>query len=370
MEAFNPNIPRKILWTDKMSMDEFFKLDAVNEYFFEYFASLREEPFAVTLDAVNVFNEIYCQATRLVYDTSDNPTGFLFESYCYDIKAALGWKYSGELVMTMVYWMLRIADPDDNLVSSFTKDLIRKYSSFSKFYFHFKKCYMRVTDEGLRLAYDFKPKPVSPDELRKEYIPWGDFTNDYNPKMLVRIIEFWDDDEDRKMVAVMIKDSLGRGAAVKKYDKRYDVVLRLLDSYIDFKTAFACAEPTPYEELDSLRERIRALEDENAAKQGRIETLEADNARMSALLEKKKRKGEARKFTLVEIVNYCKSKPDYNSVERIVAMLYYLVDRKSVEHKLVDSIDEHFTNMKYGNIKVEKVEQLNAVLGKDAKIQK
>ena len=51
-------------------------------------------------------------------------------------------------------------------------------------------------------------------------------------------------------------------------------------------------------------------------------------------------------------------------------MLYYLVDRKSVEHKLVDSIDEHFTNMKYGNIKVEKVEQLNAVLGKDAKIQK
>ena len=60
-------LPREFLWTDKKSMDDFFRLSPVNEDFFEVFQSLRNEPFNVAIDAVKVFNEVYYQVTRMRY---------------------------------------------------------------------------------------------------------------------------------------------------------------------------------------------------------------------------------------------------------------------------------------------------------------
>ena len=63
-----PFLPREFLWNDFQSMDEFFKLDPINEYFFEVFVKLHEEPFAVQADELKVFNEVYYQVTRIVYE--------------------------------------------------------------------------------------------------------------------------------------------------------------------------------------------------------------------------------------------------------------------------------------------------------------
>ena len=49
-------------------MDEFFQLDPVNEAFFEVLVTLREEPFAVHTDEVKVFNEVYYQVTRMMFE--------------------------------------------------------------------------------------------------------------------------------------------------------------------------------------------------------------------------------------------------------------------------------------------------------------
>ena len=49
------NLSREFLWTDLNTMDEFFRLDPVNEVFFDTFVTLREKPFGVKLDAVKVF---------------------------------------------------------------------------------------------------------------------------------------------------------------------------------------------------------------------------------------------------------------------------------------------------------------------------
>ena len=354
MEVFNPKVPRKMLWTDLTTMDEFFKLDPVNEYFFEYYASLREGKLNVTLDAVRVFNEVYYQATRLIYDTHDDPFGFLIEEYQYDIKANLGWKFSDELVLTMIYWLLKSCAPESAVYKFYAAEFIKKVCSYCSFWTLFNKCFRKIREDGLTLNYDFRPKPANPDELRKDYILWGDFTNDYHPKVVRRIIEFWDDEDDRKQVAEMIKESLERGAVVKYYDMSTDETLSLLDGYINYRELSMAAEADPYEELDGLRERIRQLEDENAARQSRIDALEADNKRMKALMEKKKQKGAARKFTLVEIVEYCKKKPGYEFVDGIVAMLYkFLRKGTDEEQKLVDSIEEYFNNKRYGNTYVQ-----------------
>ena len=197
MEVFNPKVPRKMLWTDLTTMDEFFKLDPVNEYFFEYYASLREGKLNVTLDAVRVFNEVYYQATRLIYDTHDDPFGFLIAEYQYDIKANLGWKFSDELVLTMIYWLLKSSAHESAVYKFYAAEFIKKVCSYCSFWMFFSNCSGKIREDGLTLSYDFRPKPANPDELRKDYILWGDFTNDYHPKVVRRIIEFWDDDDDR-----------------------------------------------------------------------------------------------------------------------------------------------------------------------------
>ena len=100
------NLSREFLWTDLNTMDEFFRLDPVNEVFFDTFVTLREKPFGVKLDAVKVFNEVYYTVTRFYYEQafgSDVP------NYASDIKADLGWNYSAELVLSMAYWLTEIA---------------------------------------------------------------------------------------------------------------------------------------------------------------------------------------------------------------------------------------------------------------------
>lgn len=342
-------IPRELLWTDMESMDDFFRLDPVNVYFFEYFSYLREEPFVVSLDAVKVFNEVYYQATRIKYES---PSAFYMETYNQEIKADLGWSYSAELVMSMVYWMSEVANPDIKPIVSPTRKYIKQECINTHFWLPFRKCCQKIKEKNLQLKYDFKPKPVSPDYIRRMYIHWSDFTDNYNLKEIKKVLNIWDDEEDRARVAALIKDSLGRGGIFMKFRADDGELIRLLDSYIDPEPCFMCAEPGPFEELESLGERVSQLEDEKQALQGRINELEAENERLNALLEKNKEDGKARKFTLVEIVNYCKSRVDWNDAKDIVAMLNRLLRKTGTQEdsELVDGIEAEFRNRRYGPV--------------------
>ena len=348
MDVFNPKIPKEFLWTDLKSMDDFFKLDPVNEYFFEYFTSLREEPFSVTLDAVKVFNEVYYQATRIKYES---PYAFYMETYYQEIKADLGWSYSAELVMTMVYWISEATHPDVQPVVFLPKKFIKQECTNYIFWLPFRKCCQRIKEDHLQMKYDFKPKPVSLDYIRKMYVLWADFTDNYNLEEIKKVLNIWDGEEDKAQVAAKIKDSLARGAVVKRYKDGDGELIRLLDSYINYKPCFKCADFSPSEEIEVLDERINHLEDEKQALQGRINELEAENEKLKALLEKKKRNGKARRFTLVEIVNYCKGRVEWNDVKDIVAMLNRLLRKTGTQEDsdLVDGIEEEFMKRKYGD---------------------
>ena len=343
-----PKLPRELLWTDKASMDEFFELDPVNEYFYEYYISLREEPFEVTLDPVKVFNEVYYQATRAAYE---KPLMFDIAPYFQDIKANLGWNYSAELVMSMVYWMFEASDVSSLKKGNYFKGYIKTQCYKSVYWQIFQKCYRFLKRKLLCLKYRFAPKPVSTYYLRNKYIYWSDITRNYDLVTTRCTIELWDNEEDRSEVAAMIKGSLGKGAVIERYGADDATVINLLDGYIKNNSSFVYAEPSPYEDNRNLKERIKQLEMENHAKQSRIEELEADNNRLNALLEKKKRNGKARKFTLVQMVDYCKGCVEWDDVKSIVAMLNKLLRRigTAEDSDLVDSIEEEFKCRKYGD---------------------
>jgi hypothetical protein len=343
-----PKLPRELLWTDKTSMDEFFELDPVNEYFYEYYISLREEPFAVTLDPVKVFNEVYYQATRAAYE---KPYMFGIAPYFQDIKANLGWNYSAELVMSMLYWIFEASDSINLKKRNYFKDFIKLQCSGCIYWQTFQKCYQLLKRKKICLKYRFAPKPVSTHYLRNKYIYWSDITRNYDLVTTRCTIELWDNEEDRSEVAAMIKGSLGKGAVIKRYGADDATVINLLDGYIKNNSSFVYTNPSQYIDNRYLEVRIKQLEMVNHAKQSRIDELEADNNRLNALLEKKKINGKARKFTLVQMVDYCKDCVEWDDVKSIVAMLNKLLRRIGTDEDsdLVDSIEEEFKYRKYGD---------------------
>lgn len=323
------NLPREFLWTELNTMDEFFRLDPVNEAFFETFVMLREEPFGVTIDAVKVFNEVYFHITDFYFKQA---MGYRYYYYISDIKANLGWNYSAELVISMAYWLTKLSPR--NRTHAFK---VPRYSELQDcdYWEPFRQCYEQLKKSYKRLKYDFKPRPVSPDSLRNKYFNWADLTDYYDVGAIRFILDQWDDIADKKEVAAMIKDRMDKGRVIRIKGTDNAEAIRLLNSYVGEDVSTMRVESSPNEE----------------ALQGRIRELEAEVGRLNTLMEGKKQSGKDRKFTLVQMVDYCKGCVDWNDVKSIVAMLNKLLRRIGTDEdsELVDSIEAEFINRKYGD---------------------
>lgn len=331
-------------------MEEFFRLDRINEAFFEVFVTLRDEPFCVKTDEIKVFNEVYYQITRMVYDY---PMPSDLSKYISDIKANMGWNFSAELVMSMAYFLISLMDKHDRPFNKFfTKSINEKF--FGCLYWKpFKHRFEQLKKEKRRLRYSFRPSPVDVSWFKDKYIHWNEITRNYDLMCIEHVIGLWSDLDDRREVAIMINDSIScyttkRNAADLAHLRHFMEIYMIAD---ESHSIWKCEEESHFAESDKLKERIEELENEKTAHQCRISELEAENLRLNALLDKKKRNGKARKFTLVQIVDYCKGCVEWADVKSIVAMLNKLLRRIGTDEDsdLVDSIESEFINRKWGN---------------------
>lgn len=341
-----PILPKEFLWTDKKTMDEFFELDPVNEEFFEVFVTLHEEPFAVTANEVKVFNEVYYQLTRMVFE---RPLPSDLDKYVADIKANLGWNYSAELLMSMAYFLLALVDKQVRPLNKFFTKAINERFFGCLYWKPFKHRFEQLKKEHRKLNYHFQPCPVGVWYLQDKYVDWKTITRGFDLGCMEDVINLWRTMEEKKEVAWMINDTSAFPA------KENNRILRFLNRYMladDEDSGNTLAEPYMDDYgHEALRTRLKVAELDREALRKRITELEAENESLKALLEKKKRNGTARKFTLVEIVNYCKSCVEWADVKDIVAMLNKLLRRMATDEDsdLVDSIEEEFKQRRYGN---------------------
>ena len=199
-----PILPKEFLWRDKETMDEFFELDPVNEEFFAVFVTLREEPFAVTVGELKVFNEVYYQLTRMVFE---RPLPSDLDKYIADLKANLGWNYSAELVMSMAYFLLALVDKQLRPLNKFFTKAINERFFGCLYWKPFKHRFERLKKERRFLRYHFLPRPVDVGYLRDKYVDWRTITCGFDLLCMDDIINLWPDMEDKKEVAWMINDS-------------------------------------------------------------------------------------------------------------------------------------------------------------------
>ena len=341
-----PILPREMLWTELETMDQFFELDPVNKDFCEVLMTLHEKPFDVKSDDVKVFNELYYQITRMMYEC---PTPRDLTNYISDIRGNMGWNYCVELVMSMLFFMISLIERKKQKVNRFFILSIAEHFYKCSYWPHFQECYDNIR-KTKRMSYGFNPLPVSPKELADKYVHWQEITNVYDLGTMLKILTLWDDENDRRIIVEMIRSSVN--FSTPKLQQTY---LNQVDSILNtilFKKNIRFKEDSGLEKrINELDSKLLLLQRENAVFQNLNSTLQADNERLKAQLEKKKIDGRARKFTLVEIANYCKGCVDWNDVRSIVAMLNKIMRGicTKEDSELIDSIEEEFRNRHLGD---------------------
>lgn len=350
-------LPREFLWTDKKSMDEFFRLSPVNEDFFEVFQSLRNVPFNVAVDAVKVFNEVYYQVTRMRYEM---PLFNEMPNYVADIKANIGWNYSAELVMTMAYFLIDLSElRGKKLDIMFAHEIVGDFA-YCFYWEPFETLAKKLKKEGRKLNYGFTPRPVHPLRLLEKYIPWSDVTCNYSPSIIDSVLRLWKNKENRQIVDKMINDSRQTKSFISSKFDFDNVCAELRERLSPWLAAEDCGwfyDSEPTEEEQRLQEQVCLMEKEKVAMQKRIDELEGENKRLHTLLESKKKPmvGEDRLFTLPQIVDYCKARVNWDEADPIVKMLNNFLRSGSTKEdcKLVDGIEEHFKQRMGWGIMVE-----------------
>ena len=339
-------LPREMLWTDKKTMDEFFELDPINEKFFEVFVTLKEEPFDVQIDELKVFNEVYYQTTRMIYEHAMPDD---IQKYIAEIKENLGWQYSAHIVLTISYFLIIHTDNIARPLNFFTTKKIKSLMVGRPFWRPFWKLSLSLKKQKLYIKYDFKPNPVPVKYLADKYIRWNEITSNYDTDTILEIYNLWHSIDEKKFIDRLIETNV-KFKSSEIREKYYHISKLLKESLygINEKTKTNTELEDRLKELDN---KVLVYEKDKKAQQKHIEEIEADNLRLKTLLERKKETGKDRRFTLVQIVEYSKKCVTWDEAKPIVAMLNKLLRkiRTDEDDELVDSIEEEFINRTYGD---------------------
>lgn len=337
-----------MLWRELPTMDFFFTLDPINEFLYETFISLSEKPFSLKADAVKVFNEVYYQVTRMVYE---HPMPSDLQFYVSDVKGNLGWNYSAELVMSMAYQIISLMEQKTRPLNKFFTKAISATYGGSIYWRPFKRCFVVLKKKKVTTIHDFLPRPIMADELRAMFVRWSIITNNYDLGAIEHVLNLWSTMADKRIVAEMIKES----AANLVDDEKMDQLLRffsqcvLPEPFEDEEEYDRCMEPLST--VIQYEDEIAQLRKENNDLKSRIAELELDNERLASMKNGKRAAEGEKQFSLTLLVEYCKNRVRWEDVKDIVAMLNFLMRGECTKEQsaMVDGVEEEFKKRIMGN---------------------
>lgn len=353
-----PILPRDFLWTDKETMDEIYRLEPINEDFFEVFEEFWNDPIFDSKGDLRIFNEVYYQATRLVFE---KPNCEELKDYIADAKANLGSNSGAMLVMTMVYYLLLLLDNDEErrMIAVHTKPL-RNWCLSSPYWKPFKHCFERLRKENRNVTYSFEPTPLPAEEIYWKYLINSELTQGYDMEAIGLIIGLWKDKYQRAVIARKILDSM----AVNLYSMVDIAKRKQLENYVkecvnSIKRKNKAAKSATNKETeiksidtDKLAKENEVLRRANADLMKRLQLMVSESeSRVDSPTNDSASKDSERAFTLKHIVDYCKNCVEWSDAKAVVAMLNKMLRHVGTQEEstLVDSIEEHFRNIHHGN---------------------
>lgn len=337
-----------MLWSDFSTIDRFYKIEPLNKRFHETLKTIVISLFDERKDDTMVFNEVYYQMTRMAYERA-LPADL--QKYELDIRKGMGSNDAVDLVMSMAYFIMSLVEKDSRMFNSFLLMTIEERYEKCPYWKPFKVLYTRLSKGKRRVTYDFKPRPIPAKEMTN-FIPWQAISGDYNAGALLEILSLWKSKDDKRLLFEMISTNV-KFSTPKIQHTFYNQVEPILMNHLSEKESSQEVKGSSELEkrIKDLDSTVMMLKKENAVFQNMIKELQADKEKMMSLLEEYKQDGAARKFTFIEIVNYCKDAVEWEDVKEIVNMINVLLRGNATkdDYDLLDSVRAHFKNKKYGN---------------------
>lgn len=339
-----PILPRIMLWKDKELISQFFELDSINEEFSKVIDKLAETPQLVTISELKIFNEVYYQTTRIVFE---HPMPSDIDEYIKDIKGNLGWYFAAELVLTIIYFVLLLRDGynvDEQPLNKFFVNSLREQCAGSVYWKPFEECFQKISRQKRLIKYKFKPSPYPPLIIKYDYVvSWDKITRDYELSCVEYVLSLWEDMNDRYIISKEISKSLENRVRTSAVQIKTAQVERYFKNYF---SSYLNNEKTKDEETN-LKEKLREKNKEIEKLNNRVAILEMANNNLKKCIDTivPDNNEETKTFSLKEIVDYCKGCVDWNDTKSIVAMLNKFLRNKGCteeESKMVDGIEDIF----------------------------
>lgn len=196
-----PKLPRIFLWRDRRYLEDFVRHNPINRELYGLF-SFKEKKYRFRVSFLDMLNEAYYQCTKVVFENDPNPS---FKGYEIDIKANLGLNSSTKWVFLMMYAILSARKNNTIEVNRF-KD------SFDLSYFLIlenKDCTTfieRTKELSGKFDIDLSPEPPYPiSKLNNLDIYWPEVTCGYDMEAIRKLLELWDNPDDKLKVIGMIE---------------------------------------------------------------------------------------------------------------------------------------------------------------------
>lgn len=216
------DLPRAFIYRDKAELDEFLNNNPLNEALYDVFLEVKDSYYLLKISAEAIFNEVYYQCTRLMLDP--HPETRVWD-YLNDAKNNTGWRYTSDLVFSMVYAVFSLQPEITKPIKRFLRYLEGK--SLNECYFPaFQEMvnqwngYLngQKVAEPRKFQSDFKFFPEPPEKLEQKFIIWSNVTKNYNQDRIRMIVNLWDDKEDRLAVLDKIERAFDIDEAFSNHD--------------------------------------------------------------------------------------------------------------------------------------------------------
>ena len=210
IEVVMKDLPRTFIYRDKRELDEFLQANTLNEKIYDIFLDVKDSYYNLKISADKIFNEVYYQCTRLMLDP--HPEASVWK-YLNDAKENTGWRYTSDLVFSMVYALLSLQPSVSSPIKRFLR--ILKGKGLNDCYFtafqEFVESELARQMDLIWIPYvpcDFSPCPEPPERINHYgTFLWSDVTNDYDEDRIKFIVNLWMDKDDKLAILDKIENA-------------------------------------------------------------------------------------------------------------------------------------------------------------------
>lgn len=341
-------------------MEGFYALSPINRDLYKVYQELVTYEDVEIIPAERIFNEVYYQCTRIVYENNPEPD---FEAVEMDIKANVGTKLVSRLVYRMMYALLTARMNNTQEVEK-VRHSLEIYSDIMTRNSYFRAFIRKYNLNSRKCIVSLSPHPVAPDALKYQPLDWEEVTCGFSLEATKKVVDLWVGTEDKKTVlSLMAQYSKKYHGAIndKKHpvelEKKYHRILVLLarlrhDVREQEERGLMCAE----REAPSInpKDLLKEKDNEIAMLKKANKMLRTENEELlSKLNQSRPVNSKERSFTLNQILDFGENHTDREEGRVIIKMLNFFLrnagNSTEEERDKVDKLEHKILNPETGD---------------------